>query len=285
MGPRLTAMPARKPAASGAVTARVAVVTPDYWDDACRHLARRDRVLKRLIPKFGEARLASRGDAFTTLARSIVGQQISVKAAQSVWERFAGCVGGARTHLVPGRVRALSTATMREAGLSARKCEYLLDLAGHFEEGRVHVAEWAGMRVALTAGSVRNIKLTHAEDFERAERLLGGGAMETRTGSGFDVHPFEPGDAVWLGGVKIAHSARLQGHSDADAALHFLSCLVGYTCDAGTLSLRERRTQRLKPRAFMPAVVLLAWISSWRLWRLPIGFCGYLCLNPRKFSK
>ena len=57
-------------------------VTPDYWDDACRHLSKRDRVLKKLIPRFGETRLRSRGDAFTTLARSIVGQQISVKAAQ-----------------------------------------------------------------------------------------------------------------------------------------------------------------------------------------------------------
>ena len=67
----------------------VAIVTPGYWDDACKHLARRDRVMKKLIPQFGEARLQSRGDAFTTLARSIVGQQISVKAAQSVWEHFA----------------------------------------------------------------------------------------------------------------------------------------------------------------------------------------------------
>ena len=47
--------------------------------------------------------------------------------------------------------------------------------------------------------------------------------METRTGSGFDVHPFEPGDAVWLGGVRIPHTARLKGHSDADAALHALT--------------------------------------------------------------
>ncbi|MFO1267243.1 MAG: DNA-3-methyladenine glycosylase [Rubrivivax sp.] len=121
------------------------MVTPQYWDDACRHLTRRDRVLKRLIPKFGEARLVSRGDAFTTLARSIVGQQISVKAAQSVWDRFAGCVGGPSTHLAPGKVCAFTPASMREAGLSARKCEYLLDLAGHFQEGRVHVADWAAM--------------------------------------------------------------------------------------------------------------------------------------------
>ena len=61
---------------------------PDYWDDACKHLSKRDRVMRKLIPRFGEGRLQSRGDAFTTLARSIVGQQISVKAAQSVWERF-----------------------------------------------------------------------------------------------------------------------------------------------------------------------------------------------------
>ena len=85
------------------------------------------------------------------------------------------------------------------------------------------IAEWAGIPVALTAGSPRNVKLTHPEDFERAERLLGGGDMETRTGTGFDVHPFEPGDAVWLGGVRIPHIAKLKGHSDADAALHALT--------------------------------------------------------------
>lgn len=85
------------------------------------------------------------------------------------------------------------------------------------------IAEWAGIAVALTKGSPHNIKLTLPEDFERAERLLGGTAMETRTGSGFDVHPFEPGDAVWLGGVRIPHEAKLKGHSDADAALHALT--------------------------------------------------------------
>jgi len=85
------------------------------------------------------------------------------------------------------------------------------------------IAEWAGIPVALTPGSSHNLKLTHPEDFERAERLLGGGNMETRTGTGFDVHPFEPGDGVWLGGVHIPHTAKLKGHSDADAALHALT--------------------------------------------------------------
>jgi 2-C-methyl-D-erythritol 4-phosphate cytidylyltransferase / 2-C-methyl-D-erythritol 2,4-cyclodiphosphate synthase len=87
------------------------------------------------------------------------------------------------------------------------------------------IAEWAGMTVALTPGSARNIKITHAEDFVRAERLLGGGAMEMRVGTGFDVHPFEPGDTVHLGGIAIPHTAKLKGHSDADAALHAI-------CDA-----------------------------------------------------
>ena len=54
---------------------------PTYWEEACKHLAKKDRVMRRLIPQFGDACLESRGDAFVTLARSIVGQQISVKAA------------------------------------------------------------------------------------------------------------------------------------------------------------------------------------------------------------
>jgi DNA-3-methyladenine glycosylase II len=122
-----------------------AIVTPGYWDDACKHLSRRDRVMKKLIPQFGEARLQSRGDAFTTLARSIVGQQISVKAAQSVWDRFAALLPTPATRLAPQAVLTLENAVMRSAGLSARKCEYLSDLAKHFEGGLVHVRDWQQM--------------------------------------------------------------------------------------------------------------------------------------------
>ena len=85
------------------------------------------------------------------------------------------------------------------------------------------IAEWDGIPVALTPGSARNLKITVPEDFARAERLLGGGIMETRIGTGFDVHPFEPGEFVTLGGILIAHNRRLQGHSDADVALHALT--------------------------------------------------------------
>ena len=116
-------------------------VTPEYWSEACAHLARKDRVMKKLIPQFGDAILESRGDAFVTLARSIVGQQISVKAAQSVWDRFAKL----SRKLSPAGVLKLKVDDMRAAGLSARKVEYLVDLALHFDSGTVHVKDWQGM--------------------------------------------------------------------------------------------------------------------------------------------
>jgi DNA-3-methyladenine glycosylase II len=116
-------------------------VTPEYWAQACAHLARKDRVLKKLIPQFGDAILESRGDAFVTLARSIVGQQISVKAAQTVWDRFAAL----SRKLTPAGVLKLKVDDMRAAGLSARKVEYLVDLALHFDSGALHVKGWQDM--------------------------------------------------------------------------------------------------------------------------------------------
>jgi len=121
--------------------ASVQIYTPDYWEEACKHLSRKDRVMKRLIPKFGDACLESRGDAFTTLARSVVGQQISVKAAQSVWDKFAALP----RKLTPANVLKLKVDDMRGAGLSARKIEYLVDLALHFDSGMVHVDAWKDM--------------------------------------------------------------------------------------------------------------------------------------------
>jgi DNA-3-methyladenine glycosylase II len=117
------------------------LVTPEYWEDARKYLTRRDRVMKRLIPQFGSACLQSRGDAFITLARSIVGQQISVKAAQSVWERFAALP----RRMTPANVLKLKVDDMRGAGLSARKIEYLVDLALHFDSGAIHVESWRSM--------------------------------------------------------------------------------------------------------------------------------------------
>ncbi len=124
-------------------TKKEAITTgaPAYWAEACAALSRRDRVLKRLIPRFGNACLESRGDAFVTLSRSIVGQQISVKAAQSVWNRFEALP----RRLTPAYVLKLKVDDMRAAGLSARKVEYLVDLALHFDGNRIHVDQWHGM--------------------------------------------------------------------------------------------------------------------------------------------
>ena len=117
------------------------LATPLYWEEACKHLMKKDRVMKRLIPQFGDACLQTRGDAFVTLARSIVGQQISVKAAQTVWDRFALLP----KKITAGNVLKLKVDDMRGAGLSARKVEYLVDLALHFDSGVVHVKAWEAM--------------------------------------------------------------------------------------------------------------------------------------------
>ena len=140
------------------------IATPAYWDEACKHLIRKDRVMKRLIPQFGDACLQSRGDAFTTLARSIVGQQISVKAAQTVWDRFAGLPRA----MTPPNGLKLKVDDMRAAGLSARKVEYLVDLALHFDSGAVHVGSWEGMDDEAIIGelvAIRGIGRWTAEMF------------------------------------------------------------------------------------------------------------------------
>ena len=80
------------------------------------------------------------------------------------------------------------------------------------------VAERAGLAVAIVEGSEDNVKVTRTGDMVRAERILGAG--ETRTGLGFDVHRFGPGDHVMLCGVKVPHEFGLEGHSDADVGLH-----------------------------------------------------------------
>ena len=115
------------------------VAAPSYWAQACRHLSAKDRVMKKLILAHPCMSLQSRGDAFATLARSIVGQQISVKAAQSVWLRVLALVGEA----TPAAMLVPTTEDMRAAGLSARKVEYLRSLATEFANGPLRDCDWA----------------------------------------------------------------------------------------------------------------------------------------------
>jgi DNA-3-methyladenine glycosylase II len=112
---------------------------PVYWEQAIRELGERDPVLNSLIERFRGLSLASRGDAFSTLARSIVGQQISVKAAQSVWDKLSGRLGG----VTPQAVARTRTSTLRACGLSGQKASYLRDLSKKFLDETLDPARWS----------------------------------------------------------------------------------------------------------------------------------------------
>jgi DNA-3-methyladenine glycosylase II len=120
---------------------------PPYWDAAARDLAARDAVLGKLVGDFPGLHLARRGEPFTVLARAIVGQQISVKAAQAIWDRFAKATkaSGDPPVLHPARVGRTHMATLRRVGLSERKAIYLRDLARHFAAGALDPREWPAL--------------------------------------------------------------------------------------------------------------------------------------------
>ena len=111
---------------------------PAYWDEARRELATRDPILSKLATRYDGLALGSRGDAFSTLARAIVGQQISVKAAQSVWDRLIAEV----TAVTPALLGAADLPRLRACGLSGQKSAYLLDLAQRFGSGTLDPARW-----------------------------------------------------------------------------------------------------------------------------------------------
>ncbi|MEM5312659.1 DNA-3-methyladenine glycosylase [Paraburkholderia sp. JHI869] len=135
------ALEAVEPAANALGDLEFEVQRPDYWDKACADLVKRDRILKKLIPKFGPVHLLSRDDPFVTLARSVVGQQISTAAAQALWQR----VEAACPKLVPQQFLKLGHEKLAACGLSKRKTEYILDLAQHFVSGALHVGKWTSM--------------------------------------------------------------------------------------------------------------------------------------------
>jgi DNA-3-methyladenine glycosylase II len=137
---------------------------PDYWLRAKRALARRDPVMARIMREHPKVFLARRGEPFLTLARAIVGQQISVKAAQSVWDRLAACVG----EVTPQGVLARPRPRLRACGLSDRKTEYIADLAQHFVDGAIHEHRWPEMpdeEIIAELVAVRGIGRWTAEMF------------------------------------------------------------------------------------------------------------------------
>jgi len=114
---------------------------PAYWHDAKEELMKRDRIMRRLIPQFGDMHLIGRGEAFVTLVRAVIGQQISVKSADSTWQRLLELC----PKCTPAQVLKTTVEQLSACGLSKRKAEYVTDLAEHFKAKRVHVDKWSEM--------------------------------------------------------------------------------------------------------------------------------------------
>lgn len=116
-------------------------MTPEYWEQAINDLSMQDSVLGKLISDFKGAALRSRGNAFTTLARSIVSQQISVKAAESVWHKITVKV----PEITPKIIYDVEKDMLRSCGLSQRKTDYLKDLSQHFINNDLKEKDWYEM--------------------------------------------------------------------------------------------------------------------------------------------
>lgn len=143
-----------------AVTPKV----PDYWDDAKIELMKRDRIMRKLIPQFGDLYLIGRDDPFTTLTRSIIAQQLTGQAADILWQKFLLVCPKS----TPAQVLRAGSEKLLGCGLSKRKLEYVVDLAEHFKGDRLHVDRWASMsddEVILELTQIRGIGRWTAEMF------------------------------------------------------------------------------------------------------------------------
>lgn len=129
-------------------------MTPDYWEEAKAYLSKRDKTLKKIIASYEGEALTLKGDGFGTLARSIVGQQISVKAADTVWGRFVAVVG----RVTPAKVLAATPEELRACGLSAGKVVYMHALATHFAENKALIKRWPEMTDADITKELTSIK-------------------------------------------------------------------------------------------------------------------------------
>ena len=127
---------------------------PAYWNEAAAALAERDPVLRAVIGRLPGLALAPRVDPFVALARSIVGQQISVKAAQAIWNRLATRLGD----VSPASVVRARRPALRTCGLSAQKAEYLKDLARKFADGDLDASRWHALEDEILIEELTRVK-------------------------------------------------------------------------------------------------------------------------------
>jgi len=140
------------------------LTVPAYWAEAKAALMARDRIMNKLIPQIGDLHLRGQPDPFTTLARSIVGQQVTPKAADLAWGKLQAIC----PKLSPAQIIKAGALELSGCGLSKRKTEYILDLADHFKAKRVHADLWSQMEdeaVIAELIQIRGISRWTAEMF------------------------------------------------------------------------------------------------------------------------
>ncbi|WP_442596618.1 DNA-3-methyladenine glycosylase family protein [Parapusillimonas sp. JC17] len=124
------------------VSAATVQEKPAFWDEASAQLMGRDRILRKVIPQHQSEWLGPSATPFITLARALVGHQISVKSAEAMWQRFTEACGRNPT---PRAVLGLAETDVKLLGLSKRKADYVIDLATHFAEKKVRPSQWVAM--------------------------------------------------------------------------------------------------------------------------------------------
>ena len=128
---------------------------PKYWNKAKKLLSKKDPILKKIIKKFNKGYLKTRNNPFFSLCRTIVGQQISTKAADSIWLKFeAKC----KKKISPNTVIKLPTSSLRAAGLSRQKVSYLKNIAKSFQSNSFNIKELKKMDDDLAIQYITKLK-------------------------------------------------------------------------------------------------------------------------------
>ncbi|MFA6506907.1 MAG: hypothetical protein WCT14_12435 [Treponemataceae bacterium] len=159
----------------------------EYWDEAATFLSKQDETLRRLIERHAGERLSGSGDAFSTLANAIVGQQISVAAASGIWKRFSQRFPG----IFPTDIINSNLDDLRSCGLSMRKAEYLLGIARSFAGGELTDAEF-----------------DHWSDDEVRDRLCALRGVGPWTAEMFLIFHLRRPDILPLGDIGLHRAAR-----------------------------------------------------------------------------
>ena len=128
---------------------------PPYWDSAKKTLSKRDPVLKKVIKKFNKGFLTTRKDPFFSLCRTIIGQQISTKAADSIWLKFEK---KCKKRIFPKNVLNLSSTTLRSAGLSRQKISYLKNIAKSFKNKSFNIRDLKKMNNEQAISYITQLK-------------------------------------------------------------------------------------------------------------------------------